>query len=109
MSFGLSVGALAGGFAEGHTAACFSELHLGELRPPSHWGGGLFQTSGGEQLLSWSKRAALPFQEVNLQLAGFRGGGRGGAAVPACVHCGRGLCTSPCSIPPATARNQQVH
>lgn len=87
-------------------AACFPKLHLGELHPPSPWGGGLFQTSAGEQLLPWSRRAAVAFQEVNLQLAGCRGGGRGGAAAPACVHCGRGLlCTSPRLISPATAKN----
>lgn len=106
MSLGLSVGALAGGFAEGHTAAFFQNYI---------WENYILLVIGEEvysrlQLVNNScLGVALPLQEVNLQLAGFRRGGRGGAAVPACVHCGRGLCTSPRSIPPATARNQQVH
>lgn len=88
-------------FCRGMYSSTFSKITIG--------GNSTLPVFGEEvhsRLLSWSRRAALPCQEVNLQLAGGRGGGRGGAAAPACGHWGL-LCTSPCLTSPTTARNQQ--
>lgn len=109
MSLGLSTRALAGGFAEGRTAACSPKLHLGELHSANLWGGALFQTSAGEQCQSWSKKSCPPLPGGESAVCRVQGRWQRRGTLPVCtagVGCSAPLPASPRQEPAGALRKQ---